>query len=74
MAIKVTATGDSLFTADFPAEYANARKSLDAFMEDCDVKITNLETNVSDFGGFANQYSGGTWINVRKDLFRYLET
>ena len=74
MAIRITATGDSLFTADFPAEYGKIRKSLDAFMGDCDVKITNLETNVSDFGGFANRYSGGTWINVRKDLFGYLES
>ena len=74
MVVKVTATGDSLFTADFPAEYGKIRKSLDAFMSDSDIKITNLETNLSDFGGFANQYSGGTWINVRKDLFRHLET
>ena len=74
MAIKVLATGDSLFTADFPEEYRAIRKSLDAFMEDCDLKITNLETNLSDFGSFANQYSGGTWLNTRKELFSYLDS
>ena len=74
MSIKVIATGDSLFTADFPEEYGKIRKELDGFIKDADVKITNLETNVSDFGGFSNQYSGGTWINVRKELFEHLKT
>ena len=72
MAIKVLATGDSLFTAGFPEEYSAIRKSLDSFMSDCDVKITNLETNLSEFGSFSNQYSGGTWINTRPELFPYL--
>lgn len=74
MEIKVAATGDSLFTADFPEEYGAIRTSLDAYLSDCDVKITNLETNLSDFGSFPNQYSGGTWLNTRKELFRYLQT
>ncbi len=74
MAVRVIATGDSLFQADFPAEYGEKRKSLDAFFEGCDIKITNLETNLSNFGGFANQYSGGTWLNTAKELFPYLES
>ena len=72
--IKVTATGDSLFCADFPAEYEQKRASLDAFLSDADLRITNLETNLSDFGGYANQYSGGTWLNTRKELFPALES
>ena len=72
--VTVIATGDSLFTADFPKEYEDIRKTLDEFIGSADVKITNLETNVSDFGDFPNQYSGGTWINVRKELFKYLKT
>ena len=74
MAIKVLATGDLLFTADFPEEYRAIRKSLDAFLEDCDLKLTNLETNLSEFGSFANQYSGGTWLNTRKELFPDLDS
>ena len=50
------------------------RKSLDDFIGECDVKITNLETNLSDFGNFPNQYSGGTWLNTRKELFKYLKS
>ena len=67
--IKVVATGDSLFCAPFPAAYGKLRASLDAFLSDGDVRITNLETNLSDFGSFANQYSGGTWLNTRRELF-----
>ena len=69
MTIKVVATGDSLFCANFPAEYAKIRGSLDAFIRDGDVRITNLETNLSDFGSFPCQYSGGTWLNTPKEVF-----
>ena len=72
--IKVSATGDSLFCAGFPAEYEQKRAALDAFLFDADLRITNLETNLSDFGGYANQYSGGTWLNTRKELFPALES
>ena len=57
MQIKVIATGDSLFTADFPETYGKIRKELDGFISDADLRLTNLETNVSDFGNFPNQYS-----------------
>lgn len=69
MTIKVIATGDALFCAEFPREYAKVRASLDAFLRDAHVRITNLETNLSDFGTFANRYSGGTWLNTRKEVF-----
>ena len=72
MKITVAATGDSLFCADFPPEYAEKRRGIDAFFAGCDLKLTNLETNLSDFGSFANQYSGGTWLNARKELFPHL--
>ena len=74
MSINVIATGDSLFTADFPEEYAKKRKALDEFISGADVRMTNLETNLSDFGHFPNQYSGGTWLNTRKELFKYLQS
>ena len=74
MTINVIATGDSLFTADFPKEYENRRKTIDEFIKSADVRITNLETNLSAFGNFPNQYSGGTWLNTRSELFKYLET
>jgi poly-gamma-glutamate synthesis protein (capsule biosynthesis protein) len=74
MSVTVAATGDSLFVADFPPEYEKIRGSLDGFLAGCDLKLTNLETNLSDFGSFANAYSGGTWLNTEKELFPYLES
>ena len=59
MSFTVTATGDSLFTAPFPKEYKDVRRELDAFLSGIDLKLTNLETNIVEYGGFANQYSGG---------------
>ncbi len=72
--MKVTGTGDSLFTADFPEAYDPIRTALLDFIADCDVKMTNLETNLSDFGTFPNQYSGGTWLNTKPELFSYLSS
>ena len=71
--IVISATGDSLFTADFPKEYDAEIKKINSIMQDCDVKITNLETNVMEFGPFASAFSGGTWINVRPDDFCNVE-
>ncbi len=73
--LSVTGTGDSLFVAKFPEEYQSGIRSVADFIQSCDVRITNLETNLSDFDCFASAYSGGTWLNTRsgniEDLFRF---
>lgn len=75
MKLTATGTGDSLFVAQFPEEYAEKISSVAEYIRSCDVKMTNLETNLSDFDCPPNAYSGGTWINTRKkyleELFRY---
>lgn len=64
------ATGDSLFTADVPKEYFEKEFiEIDSFMEDCALKMTNLETNVSEFGDYPNATSGGTWLNATPEDF-----
>ena len=45
--IKVIATGDSLFCAEFPREYAKIRPALDAFLSDADVTLNTLSTSFS---------------------------
>ena len=60
-----TGTGDSLFTADVPQEYFDGDfKPVYDYINSCDVKMTNLETNVGEFGDFPGAYSGGTWLNT----------
>lgn len=71
----VTGTGDSLFTARFPEEYLSVIGTVSEFIHSCDVRLTNLETNLSEFEHFASAYSGGTWLNTRSeyltDLLRF---
>lgn len=67
--VKVTATGDALFVADIPKEYDADMAIIKEFIGKGDVKITNLETNVSKFGDFPNAYSGGTWLNTEPEVF-----
>ena len=69
MSFTVTATGDSLFTAPFPKEYAKVRGELDAFLSGIDLKLTNLETNIVEYGGYANQYSGGCYLATSGKIF-----
>lgn len=71
--LTVTGTGDALFVADIPEEYfAGDFKEVKAYLDSCDVKMTNLETNVSKFGEFPNAYSGGTWLNTEPEDFDHL--
>ena len=68
--LTVTGTGDSLFTAPFPAEYVGGGMHAVAdFIRSCDVRLTNLETNLTDLDCTPCALSGGTWINARPRFF-----
>ena len=68
-----TGTGDALFTADIPKEYFDGDfKEVYEYINSCDVKMTNLETNVEKFGDYPNAYSGGTWLNTEPEDFDHL--
>ena len=70
--LTMTFTGDALFVADFPNSYDNDLKEISDVIKGVDVRITNLETNISEFGDFGNAYSGGTWLNTEPEDFKYL--
>ena len=73
--LTVTGTGDSLFVVPFPPSYDPMLAKIAGFIGSCDVRLTNLETNLSDFEFCGNAYSGGTWLNTRRkyldDLTRF---
>ncbi len=69
----ITGTGDSLFVAPFPENYNKNLKEMQDFFSSCDVSLTNLETNLSDFEFAGNAYSGGTWINTKREYLNDLE-
>ncbi len=71
--LTVTGTGDALFVAPFPEYYSEQFEELSKVIRGCDVRITNLETNLSDFEYSGNAYSGGTWINTRREYLEYLK-
>ncbi len=71
--LTVTGTGDALFVAPFPDYYDEQFNKLAKEIKSCDVRITNLETNLSDFEYAGNAYSGGTWINTKRDYLKDLK-
>ena len=62
--LKITGTGDALYVAAMPREYDADMAELRTYLDTCDVRITNLESNIEEFGDFAAAESGGTWINT----------
>lgn len=71
--LTVTGTGDALFTMKFPEEYYGSMQEISSFIRSCDIRMTNLETNLSDFDLFPSAYSGGTWLNTRGKYLEELE-
>ena len=70
--LTVSATGDSLFVADIPEEYDADLSVIKNYIGKAEVRITNLETNISKFGDFPCAYSGGTWLNTEPEVFDHL--
>lgn len=62
MKVKICATGDNMHLQPFPAEYDFSR--IASVVQKCDVRITNLETVVSNWNCCASTYCGGQWINM----------
>lgn len=73
MKIKVCASGDLMLLDKFPENYDISL--LTGIINSCDVKITNLETVVSNWDCYASTFCGGQWINTSPntldDIMRY---
>ena len=65
MKIKVCAAGDLMLLDKLPPNYNI--EPLSDIINSCDVKITNLETVVSNWDCFASTFCGGQWINTKPD-------
>lgn len=65
MKIKVCAAGDLMLLNKLPRDYDAGPVS--DIINSCDVKITNLETVVSNWDCFASTFCGGQWINTEPD-------
>lgn len=65
--ITITASGDALITRKLPQEYTGKRE-VAAFLARGDVRITNLETTVTDLDCFPSTFSGGTWLTAPEEV------
>lgn len=65
MKIRICATGDLMLLDRFPADY-NYETVANEIKKN-DVKITNLESVVSNWDCFASTFCGGQWINTEPD-------
>lgn len=67
-----TACGDALIMQRLPGEYPG-RSRIREFIRRGDVRITNLETTITDGNCFPSTFSGGTWLTAGEDVLEDLE-
>lgn len=65
--IIITASGDALITRKLPEDY-EGKRDVAAFLAQGDVRITNLETTVTDLDCFPSTFSGGTWLTAPEEV------
>lgn len=64
---KICATGDSMLISKFPNSYDF--NALFKTINDCDAKITNLESSITNFDCFASTFCGGQWVTTSPSCF-----
>ena len=67
--IVMTGTGDALYVARMPKEYTAELKEIADYISTCDVRMTNFESNIEEFGDFAAAEHGNdapvSWLYPR---------
>ncbi|MBR5229951.1 MAG: CapA family protein [Firmicutes bacterium] len=64
--LKFCATGDALIHIPIPANHPGT-DHLAEYIKEADVRITNLETTITDYECFASSFSGGTPLTTSPD-------
>lgn len=67
-----TAAGDALIMHRLPGEYPG-RKEIREFLGRGDVRITNLETTITEGTCFPSTFSGGTWLTAGEEVLEDLK-
>lgn len=65
MKLSICATGDNMHLQQFPPEYNYSE--IAEIIRNQDVRITNLESVVSEWNCCASTYCGGQWINTKPE-------
>lgn len=66
MELKVCASGDLMQLQHFPEEYDYQK--IANIIKKNDIRITNLESVISDWNCYASTFCGGQWINTESDM------
>lgn len=69
--LRICATGDLMLLKPFPTNYDD--KAIAEQIAKADVRITNLESVVSDWDCFASTFCGGQWINTESGNLDYID-
>lgn len=70
--MKFAATGDSIIVVPIPEEHAGTDKIAE-YIKGADVRITNLETTVSNYEHFASSFSGGDPLTIAPSILNELK-
>jgi len=66
--LRFTASGDALMVRPFPESYRSTRDAVAAAVHRGDVRLTNLETTITDLNRYGAACSGGTWVTARENV------
>lgn len=73
--IRFIATGDSFITRRVPSWNMQSFRQIASYIQQSEVRFTNLEVSTRNYEGFPSAFSGGTWASaqpkVLSDLKRY---
>lgn len=70
--IRFTASGDALMVNRFPEGYEDYSE-ISEYVKKGDVRLTNLETTITDLDSYGSAYSGGTWVTAEEDVLKDLK-
>lgn len=66
--------GDIILMAPIPAEYKAESESLQRYIHAADLRISNMESTISNYDQFASTYCGGSWLTVPPYILDELDT
>ena len=67
-----TASGDALITKRLPLGYPDSA-AIRAFLKKGDMRITNIETTITDQDCYPSTFSGGTWLTAPEGVLEDLQ-
>lgn len=65
--------GDIILMAPIPAEYGAESESLRTYIRAANMRISNMESTISNYDQFASTFCGGSWLTVPSYILKELD-